>query len=74
MTLETMRELFGITHVSDTKRMHVGEEVVPLSQGLDVAVPLEEEEVLVPQPPPPSHGLARRSGGHAHPGSHCCGR
>jgi hypothetical protein len=48
MTLETMRELFGITHVSDTKRMHVGEEVVPLSQGLDVAVPLEEEEVLVP--------------------------
>jgi hypothetical protein len=58
MTLETMKELFGITHVRDdeevpnVKRMNVGEEV-SLLQPIIVAVPLEEENVQV------SHGLRR---------------
>jgi hypothetical protein len=57
MTLETMKELFGITHVRDdeevpnVKRMNVGEEEVSLLQPITVAVPLEEENVQV------SHGL-----------------
>jgi hypothetical protein len=56
MTLETMKELFGITHaeeeeVPNVKRMHDGGEEVTLSQPVTVAVPLEEEEVLVPQGP-----------------------
>jgi hypothetical protein len=56
MTLEMMKELFGIAHVRDdeeevpnTKRKHVGEEEVSLSQSVTTAVLSEEEEVLVPQ-------------------------
>jgi hypothetical protein len=56
MTLEMMKELFGIAHnredeeeVPNVKRMHVGEEVVSLSQPITAVVPLVEEEVLVPQ-------------------------
>jgi hypothetical protein len=50
MTLEAMKELFGIMHVQEeevpnAKRMHVGEEV-SLSQPITAAVPPEEEEVL----------------------------
>jgi hypothetical protein len=41
MTLETMKELFGVTHI--------GEEEVSLSQPIIVAVLLEEEEAPVPQ-------------------------
>jgi hypothetical protein len=55
MTLEMMKELFGIAHVRDdeeevpnTKRKHVGEEEVSLSQSVTTAVLSEEEEVLVP--------------------------
>jgi hypothetical protein len=56
MTLEMMKELFGIAHnredeeeVPNVKRMHVGEEEVSLSQPITAVVPLVEEEVLVPQ-------------------------
>jgi hypothetical protein len=41
MTLEMMKELFGVTHI--------GEEEVSLSQPIIVAVLLEEEEAPVPQ-------------------------
>jgi hypothetical protein len=56
MTLETMKELFGITHVGEeevpnVKRMHIGEDEVSLSQPITTAVPPEEEEVPVPQGP-----------------------
>jgi hypothetical protein len=56
MTLEMMKELFGITHVEEeevpnVKRMRDGGEEVTLSQPVTVVVPLEEEEVLVPQGP-----------------------
>jgi hypothetical protein len=56
MTLETKKELFGVTHVGEeevpnTKRMHVGEEEVSLSQLITAVVLLEEEEVPVPQGP-----------------------
>jgi hypothetical protein len=52
MTLETMKELFGVMHVQEeevpnVKRMHVGEEEVSLSQPITAAVPPEEEEVPV---------------------------
>jgi hypothetical protein len=47
MTLETMKELFGIAHVRDdeeevptTKHMHIVEEEVSLSQPVTTAVPL----------------------------------
>jgi hypothetical protein len=51
MTLEAMKELFGIMHVQEeevpnAKRMHVGEEEVSLSQPITAAIPPEEEEVL----------------------------
>jgi hypothetical protein len=51
MTLEAMKELFGVMHVQEkevpnAKRMHVGEEEVSLSQPITAAVPPEEEEVL----------------------------
>jgi hypothetical protein len=56
MTLDTMKKLFGFTHVRDNeeevpnmKRMHVGEEEVSLSQPITVAVPPEGVEVPVPQ-------------------------
>jgi hypothetical protein len=54
MTLETMRELFGVAHVGEeedpnAKRMRVGEEEVPLSQSITITVPSEDEEVRVPQ-------------------------
>jgi hypothetical protein len=46
MTLETMKELFGIAHIRDDeeevpnmKCMHIVEEEVPVSQGPFVAVP-----------------------------------
>jgi hypothetical protein len=52
MTLETMKELFGITHIGEeevpnVKRMRVGEEEVSPSRPVTVVVPPEEEEVLV---------------------------
>jgi hypothetical protein len=59
MTLEIMKELFGVAHVKDdeqevpnVKRMRVVEEKVSLSYSVTVAVLPEEEEVLVPQDPP----------------------
>jgi hypothetical protein len=66
MTLETMKELFGVTHVGEeevpnAKRMHVGEEEVSLSQPVTAAVPPEEEEV--PTPPPPYRSPVRGRGG-----------
>jgi hypothetical protein len=56
MMLETMKELFGVTHVGEeevpnTKRMRVGEEEVSLSQSITTAVPPKEEEVPVSQSP-----------------------
>jgi hypothetical protein len=55
MTLETMKELFGITHIRDdeeeipnVKHMHVGEEEVSLSQSITIVVPPEEEDVPAP--------------------------
>jgi hypothetical protein len=56
MTLETMKELFGITHIGEeevpnVKVMRIGEDEVSLSQPVTDAVPPEEEEVLVPQGP-----------------------
>jgi hypothetical protein len=58
MTLEMMKELFGVMHIRDdeeevpnAKRMHVVEEEVSLLQPVAVAVPPEKEEVLVPQGP-----------------------
>jgi hypothetical protein len=56
MTLETMKELFGVTHVGEeevpnVKHMRVGEAEVSLSQPITVVVPPEEEEVPVPQGP-----------------------
>jgi hypothetical protein len=56
MMLETMKELFGITHngeeeVPNAKRMRIGEEEVSLSQPVTVAVLQKEEEVPVPQGP-----------------------
>jgi hypothetical protein len=67
MALETMKELFGVTHIGEVevpnaKRIRVQEEEVSLSQPVtaivppeeeEVPVPLEEDEVLVPQAPPP---------------------
>jgi hypothetical protein len=67
MALETMKELFGVTHIGEVevpnaKRIRVQEEEVSLSQLVtaivppeeeEVPVPLEEDEVLVPQAPPP---------------------
>jgi hypothetical protein len=59
MTLEMMKELFGVTHVRDNedevpnaKPMCVGEEEVLLSQPVTAAVLSEEEEI------PVLHGLA----------------
>jgi hypothetical protein len=66
MALETMKELFGVTHIGEVevpnaKRIRVQEEEVSLSQPVtaivppeeeEVPVPLEEDEVLVPQAPP----------------------
>jgi hypothetical protein len=59
MTLEMMKELFGVTHVRDdedevpnAKPMCVGEEEVLLSQPITAAVLSEEEEI------PVLHGLA----------------
>jgi hypothetical protein len=56
MTLETMKELFGVAHVRDVeeevsniKRMHIGEEEVSLSQPITVAVPMEGEDIPVSQ-------------------------
>jgi hypothetical protein len=56
MTLEMMKELFGITYIRDdeeevtkAKSMHVREEEVSLSQPVTTAVPPEEEEVPFPQ-------------------------
>jgi hypothetical protein len=56
MTLETMKELFGIAHVvkeevPNVKRMRIGEEEVSLSPPIIAMVLLEEEETLVPQDP-----------------------
>jgi hypothetical protein len=55
MTLEMMKELFGIAHVRDDeeevpnmKHMRIVEEEVSLLQPITVAVPSEEEKVLVP--------------------------
>jgi hypothetical protein len=52
MMLETMKELFGITHIREeevpnAKHMRIGEEEVSLSQPITTAVPSEEEEVPV---------------------------
>jgi hypothetical protein len=54
MTLGTMKELFGITHVRDdeeevpnVKRMCVVEEEVPVPQGPSVAIPLKGRGCLV---------------------------
>jgi hypothetical protein len=54
MTLEMMKELFGIMHVgeeevSNVKHMRVGEEEVSLSQPVTAVVPPEEEEIPVQQ-------------------------
>jgi hypothetical protein len=56
MTLEAMKELFGVTHVRDDeeevpieKCMHGEEEEVSLSQPITATVPSEEEDVPVPQ-------------------------
>jgi hypothetical protein len=63
MTLEMMKELFGIVHVRDDeeevpnmKHMHVVEEEVSLLQPVTVAVPLGVqrfllEEEFLPSPP-----------------------
>jgi hypothetical protein len=63
MTLEMMKELFGIVHVRDDeeevpnmKHMHVVEEDVSLLQPVTVAVPLGVqrfllEEEFLPSPP-----------------------
>jgi hypothetical protein len=56
MTLEVMKELFGITHIGEeevpnVKRMRIGGEEVSLSQPVTAAVPPEEEEVPVPLGP-----------------------
>jgi hypothetical protein len=63
MTLEMMKELFGIAHVRDdeeedpnVKHMRVVEEEVSLLQPITVAVPPEEGEVPVLQGP----SIARR--------------
>jgi hypothetical protein len=53
MTLETTKELFDITHIGEeevpnAKRLRVWEEEVSLSLPVTIAVPPEEEEVLVP--------------------------
>jgi hypothetical protein len=53
MTLEMMKELFGVTHVGEeeipnAKCMRIGEEEVSLSQPVTVAVPPEEDELPVP--------------------------
>jgi hypothetical protein len=56
MMFETMKELFGITHVRDVeeevpnvKCMHVGKEEVSLSQPITAVVLPVGEVVLVPQ-------------------------
>jgi hypothetical protein len=56
MTLELMKELFGIAHIIGDEEeapnvmcMHVGEEEVSMSQPITAAVPPEEDDVLVPQ-------------------------
>jgi hypothetical protein len=55
MTLEVLKELFGVTHIGEevpnTKPMRIGEEEVSLSQPITVVVPLEEEEDPVSQGP-----------------------
>jgi hypothetical protein len=48
MTFERMRELFGVAHTLDAKRMHIGEEEIPVPQSLAIMVPPEEEEDPVP--------------------------
>jgi hypothetical protein len=55
MTLEMMKELFGIAHVGEeevpkVKRKHVGEEV-SLSQPVTAMVPPKEEVDPIPQGP-----------------------
>jgi hypothetical protein len=56
MTLETMRELFGIIDIGEeevpnAKHMGIGKEEVPMSQRISDVVLPEEEEVPVPQGP-----------------------
>jgi hypothetical protein len=55
MTLDTMKELFGIMHVGEaevpnTKSMRVGKEEVSHAP-VTVVIPMEEEEVPVSQGP-----------------------
>jgi hypothetical protein len=59
MTLETMKELFGVAHIRDdeedvpnAKHMSIREEEVLLSQPITIAVMPKEEKVPIP------HGLA----------------
>jgi hypothetical protein len=54
MSLETMKELFGVAHIGEeqvpnVKRLCIGEEEVSPLQPITVAAPPEEEEVPVPQ-------------------------
>jgi hypothetical protein len=77
MALETMKELFGVMHIGEVevpnaKRIRVQEEEVSLSQPVtaivppeeeEVPVPLEEDEVLVPQGPPPPFSWSHRTKG-----------
>jgi hypothetical protein len=60
MTLETTKELFGITHIGEeevslshpvTDVVLPEEQEVPDPQGLAVTVPPKEDEVPVPQAP-----------------------
>jgi hypothetical protein len=56
MALETVKELFGITHVGEeevpnAKHMCIGEEELSLSQHGTTIVPPMEKEVPVPQGP-----------------------
>jgi hypothetical protein len=46
MTLERMREIFGVMHATDVKRMHFEEEEVLAPQGLPAAVPPEEGHAM----------------------------
>jgi hypothetical protein len=53
MTLETMKELFGVAHIRDDEQhMSIREEEVLLSQPITIAVMPKEEKVPIP------HGLA----------------
>jgi hypothetical protein len=65
MTLETMKELFGIAHVRDdeeevptTKHMHIVEEEVSLSQPITTAVPLGLHWFLLEEEFPPGPPIA----------------